>query len=67
MKQQIKRKKSPTLKKYSKSYLIYGANHSFYKYMILKNFDNLSLEPNHFFLANVFDDLDKVSRLKLPI
>ena len=46
-----------------KSNLIYDVNHSIYKYRGIKKTDNLPLESKYF-LANLFNDLDKVSKLK---
>ena len=46
-----------------KSNLIYDVNHSIYKYRGIKKIDNLPLESKYF-LANLFNDLDKVSKLK---
>ena len=43
--------------------LIYDVNHSIYKYRGIKKIDNLPLESKYF-LANLFNDLDKVSKLK---
>ena len=61
-----KNDRKPTLKKYNISDLIYNANHSFYKYRDIKEFDNLSLESKYSsFLANLFNDLDKFNKLKL--
>ena len=45
------------------SNLIYDVNHSIYKYCGIKKIDNLPLESKYF-LANLFNDLDKVSKLK---
>ena len=45
------------------SNLIYDVNHSIYKYRGIKKIDNLPLESKYF-LANLFNDLDKVSKLK---
>ena len=60
-----KNDKKTTLKKYSKSELMYDANHSFYKYYRDNNkFDNLSFKSNCSFLANFFGDLDKINKLK---
>ena len=46
-----------------KSNLIYDVNHSIYKYRGIKKIDNLPLESKYF-LATLFNDLDKVSKLK---
>ena len=46
-----------------KSNLIYDVNHSIYKYRGIKKIDNLPLESKYF-LANLFNDLDKVSKSK---
>ena len=46
-----------------KSNLIYDVNHNIYKYRGIKKIDNLPLESKYF-LANLFNDLDKVSKLK---
>ena len=46
-----------------KSNLIYDVNHSIYKYHGIKKIDNLPLESKYF-LASLFNDLDKVSKLK---
>ena len=43
--------------------LIYDVNHSIYKYRGIKKIDNLPLESKYF-LANLLNDLDKVSKLK---
>ena len=44
---------------YSKSNLIYDANHSFYKYFCdNKKFDNLSLKSKYSFLDKCFNDLN---------
>ena len=56
--------KKTTLKKYSKADLIYDANHTFYKYHDIKKSNNLSFESKYSFIANLFDDLNKLSRLK---
>ena len=45
------------------SNLIYDVNHSIYKYRDIKKINNLPLESKYF-LANLFNDLDKVSKLK---
>ena len=51
---------------YSKSNLIYVANHSFSKYYCdRKNFDNLSFKSKHSFLNDFLDDLDKLNNLNL--
>ena len=58
-------KKKTTPKKYSKSDLIYDHNYSFYKYYPdIEKFDKLSLKSKHLFLANLFDDFDKFTKLK---
>ena len=44
--------------------LIYGANHSFYKYCDISNLDSVFLESEFSFLANILCDLDKFNRLK---
>ena len=59
-----KNDRKPTYKKYNKSYLIYDANQSFYKYYGIKKFDNVSLESNYSSLANLFNNLDKFGMLK---
>ena len=46
-----------------KSNLIYDFNHSNCKYCGIKKIDNLPLESKYF-LANLFNDLDKVSKFK---
>ena len=57
--------KKPILKKYSKSDLIYDANHSFYKYFgDNKKFDSLSFKSEYSFLVDFFNDLDKLNELK---
>ena len=49
---------------YSKSNLIYDANHSFYKYYRdRKNFDGLSFKSKHSFVSNFFVDLDQLNNL----
>ena len=52
------------LKRYTKSDLIYDANHSFCKYQDIKIFDNLSLKSKCSFLVNLSNNLGKFSRLK---
>ena len=60
---QLKKKKK-TLENYSKSNLIYDANHSFYRYYLdRKKLNNLSFKSKHSFLSEFFDDLDKTSNL----
>ena len=55
----------PSLKNYSKSYLIYDSNYKFYKcYHDIKKFDNFSLKSKHLFQVNFSGDLDKFSKLK---
>ena len=52
-------------KNYSKSSLIYDANHSFYKYYCdSKKFNNLSFKSKYSFLAEFFKDLNKFNNLK---
>ena len=56
-----------TLKKYNKKNKLYEVNYSFSKHCVINNFDNKilkDLESKYSFLASVFDDLDKFSRLK---
>ena len=56
-----------TLKKYNKKNKLYEVNYSFSKHCVISNFDNKilkDLESKYSFLASVFDDLDKFSRLK---
>ena len=49
----IIKKEYPELKNYSKSNLIYNANHSFYKYVHDRGkFNNLSFKSKYSFLAN---------------
>ena len=48
----------------NKSNLIYDANHSFYKYQDLKKIHKLSPKAKCFFLANLLNGLDKVSKLQ---
>ena len=59
-----KNDRKAVLKKYNKSNLIYGANHSFYKYHDINEFDNLFLESKYSFLANFFNYLDKFIKLE---
>ena len=64
VREQIKIIKKTTIEKYNKSNLIYDSNHSFYKYHNINKFDNLSFKSKHSLLVNVFNDLDKFSRVK---
>ena len=57
-------KKATTLKKHSKLDLIYDSKHNFHKYHDIKKFDNFSLNSEYYFLADIFNDLDKFSKLK---
>ena len=56
--------KKPILKMYDKSDIIDITNHSFYKYHDTKQFESLSLESKHSFLANFSNDLDKFCKAK---
>ena len=57
--------KKSTLKNYSKSDLIYGTNHSFFKYYHDNgNFENLSFKWKYSFLVEFLNDIDKFSDLK---
>ena len=64
VREQIKIIKKTTIENYNKSNLIYDSNHSFYKYHNINKFDNLSFKSKHSLLVNVFNDLDKFSRVK---
>ena len=57
-------KKKTTLKKYDKSDSIYITNHSLYKYHDIKQFESLSLESKHSFIAIFSNDLDKFCKAK---
>ena len=60
------KKEKPTLDNYSKSNLIYDANHSFYKYYRdSKKLNNLSFKSKYSFLAEFFKDLKKFNSRKL--
>ena len=56
--------KKLTLKKYDKSDLIYITNHSFCKYYDIKQFETVSLESKHSFIASFSNDLDKFCKAK---
>ena len=50
---------------YNKADLIYNTNHSFYRYLIIKKFDNLSVESKYSSLAEFSNDLNKFNKLKI--
>ena len=56
--------KTTTLKNYNKADLIYSSRYSFYKYHDIKKFDKLSFKSRYSYLANLYLDLGKLSRLK---
>ena len=61
----IIKKEKPTHENYSKSNLIYDANHSFYKfYRDSKKFNNISFKSKYSFLTKFFKDLNKFNKLK---
>ena len=50
---------------YNKADLIYNTNHSFYRYLIIKKFDNLSVESKYSSLTEFSNDLNKFNKLKI--
>ena len=67
MEQKVKVIENRLLKSIIKKKKLYEVNYSFSKHCVINNFDNKilkDLESKYSFLASVFDDLDKFSRLK---
>ena len=56
--------KKPTIKRYDKSDLIYITYHTFNKCHDIKQFESVSLEAKHSFIASFSNDLDKFCKAK---